>query len=199
GPVENQNKTFKHTVVRGETVFSLSQMYHTSVEEIYNLNPGSKEGIAEGQVITIPQRRVISEEKEENYRYHTILPQETLYSLARTYSLSAEDILRANPGLSVQTFRIGKTIRIPFFESYETVVPYHDQDTTLRHKVERRETLYSISRQYNVSEEDIRQANNGLEQGLKTGMDLVIPVKKGALRNGSTVQAESQANRLLVP
>ncbi|HBX46050.1 LysM peptidoglycan-binding domain-containing protein [Limibacterium fermenti] len=199
GPVENQNKTFKHTVVRGETVFSLSQMYHTSVEEIYNLNPGSKEGIAEGQVITIPQRRVISEEKEENYRYHTILPQETLYSLARTYSLSAEDILRANPGLSVQTFRIGKTIRIPFFESYETVVPYHDQDTTLRHKVERRETLYSISRQYNLSEEDIRQANNGLEQGLKTGMDLVIPVKKGALRNGSTVQAESQANRLLVP
>jgi ABC-type branched-subunit amino acid transport system substrate-binding protein len=104
-------------------------MYNTTVEEVYRLNPTSRDGIAEGQLLVIPQRRVISEEKEENYRYHTILPKETLYSVSRTYSLKPEDVVRANPGLSVETFQIGRVIRIPFFESYETVVPYEGENS----------------------------------------------------------------------
>ncbi|MFA7494576.1 MAG: LysM peptidoglycan-binding domain-containing protein, partial [Proteiniphilum sp.] len=122
-PPQDQNTAFQHTVVLGETVFGIARMYHTTVDEIFRLNPGTGEGINEGQVLTIPQRRVISQEKEENYRYHTILPKETLYSVSRTYSLKPEDVMRANPGLSVETFQIGKTIRIPFFESYEVILP----------------------------------------------------------------------------
>ena len=83
GPVD-QNVNFKHTVVSGETVYSISKMYNTSVDDIYRLNPSSKEGIGVGEVLIIPQRRVISEVKEENYRYHTILPKETLYSVSKT-------------------------------------------------------------------------------------------------------------------
>ncbi len=124
-----QNITFNHTVSSGETVYSISKMYNTTVEEVYRLNPTSRDGIAEGQLLVIPQRRVISEEKEENYRYHTILPKETLYSVSRTYSLKPEDVVRANPGLSVETFQIGRVIRIPFFESYETVVPYEGENS----------------------------------------------------------------------
>jgi len=97
-PPQDQNTTFKHTVVRGETVYSISKMYHTTVNEINRYNPGAAEGIAEGQILTIPQRRVISEVKEENYRYHTILPKETLYSVSKTYSLKPEDVILANPG-----------------------------------------------------------------------------------------------------
>lgn len=124
-----QNITFNHTVSLGETVYSISKMYNTTVEEVYRLNPTARDGIAEGQLLVIPQRRVISEEKEENYRYHTILPKETLYSVSRTYSLKPEDVVRANPGLSVETFQIGRVIRIPFFESYETVVPYEGENS----------------------------------------------------------------------
>lgn len=120
----DQNINFKHTVISGETVYSISKMYNTTVDEIYRLNPGSKETLSIGQVLTIPQRRVISEVKEENYRYHTILPKETMYSVSRTYSLRPDDIMAANPGLTVETFQIGKTIRIPFFESYEVIVPF---------------------------------------------------------------------------
>ncbi len=124
----DQNITFNHTVSSGETVYGISKMYNTTVEEVYRLNPTARDGIAEGQLLVIPQRRVISEVKEENYRYHTILPKETLYSVSRTYSLKPEDVVRANPGLAVETFQIGKVIRIPFFESYETVVPYEGED-----------------------------------------------------------------------
>ena len=72
----DQNKNFRHTVVKGETVFSISQMYNTTVDEIYRLNPDARESISIGQVLILPQRRVISEVKEENNRYHTSIYQE---------------------------------------------------------------------------------------------------------------------------
>ncbi|WP_352421394.1 LysM peptidoglycan-binding domain-containing protein [Proteiniphilum sp.] len=193
---QDQNTTFQHTVVVGETVFGIARMYHTTVDEIFRLNPGSREGINEGQVLTIPQRRVISQEKEENYRYHTILPKETLYSVSKTYSLKPEDVMRANPGLSVETFQIGKTIRIPFFESYEVILPYEEQTTNIIHKVGRGETLYSIARQYSVQVQEIQRLNPMLEGGLKSDMELLVPVKRSLVEDDSRSDM-SEANRLL--
>ncbi|MGI6074429.1 MAG: LysM peptidoglycan-binding domain-containing protein [Fermentimonas sp.] len=193
----DQNTTFKHTVVSGETVYSISKMYNTTVDEIYRLNPSAKESISIGQVLTIPQRRVISNEKEENYRYHTIQPKETLYSVSRTYSLKPEDIVAANPGLSVETFQIGKTIRVPFFESYEVVVPFEQQSSEIIHKVSAGETLYSISRRYGVDIKQIEGKNPMLAGGLKPNMELIIPVSNRDLQ-GVTARLESEANRLLL-
>lgn len=192
----DQNTTFQHTVVLGETVYGIAKMYHTTVDEIFRLNPGAREGIAEGQVLTIPQRRVISQEKEENYRYHTILPKETLYSVSKTYSLKPEDVMRANPGLSVETFQIGKTIRIPFFESYEVILPYEEQTTNIIHKVSRGETLYSIAKRYNVEVQEIQRLNPMLEGGLKSNMELLVPVKRILVEDDSRSNT-NEANRLL--
>ena len=192
----DQNINFNHTVVSGETVYSISNMYNTSVDELYKLNPSAKEGIGVGEILKIPQRRVISEVKEENYRYHTILPKETLYSVSKTYSLKPEDIMRANPGLSIETFQIGKTIRVPFFESYEVITPYETQTTEITHKVSRGETLYSISRSYNVEVSAIEQENPILAAGLKPNMELIIPVKRSSLEV-TTERLENDVNSLL--
>ncbi len=103
------NGYFLHTVESGQTIYALSVMYNTSTEAIYLLNPESRNGIKTGEVLKIPQTspRVI---------YHTIEPKETLYSLSKKYNISGEDIIESNPGLSVQTFNIGKTILIPVYK-----------------------------------------------------------------------------------
>jgi len=97
---------FLHAVEQGQTVFSISRMYHVTVEDIYKLNPGSREGIKTGAQLKIPK-------ESGSYLYHTILPKETLYSVSRMYRLKGEDLINANPGLSTKTFTIGKVIRIP--------------------------------------------------------------------------------------
>ena len=97
---------FIHVVERGQTVYSISKTYNVLIDLIYQLNPGSETTISVGQELKIPQ---IS----GSYIFHTILPNETLYSVAKQYYMTGADIIRANPGLSVQTFLIGKTIRIP--------------------------------------------------------------------------------------
>jgi len=105
-PFTQDDQYFLHTIERGQTVYSISIMYNVSVEEIYGLNPESKNGIRAGDVLKIPQ-------ESGSYIYHTIQSQETLYGLAQKYQMKGEDIIAANPGLSIQTFTIGKTIRIP--------------------------------------------------------------------------------------
>jgi len=97
---------FLHTIERGQTVYSIAIMYNVTVEDIYRLNPGSRKVIRAGEVLKIPQ-------ESSSYLYHTIQPQETLYGLSQKYHMKGEDIIAANPGLSVKTFTIGKIIRIP--------------------------------------------------------------------------------------
>lgn len=200
-PVVDQNTIFYHIIERGETVYSLAAMYNTSEAEIYRLNPSAREGITEGGVLIIPQRKVISEEKEENYRYHTISPKETLYSVSKTYALTPQDIITANPGLSAQTFQIGKTIRIPFFESNETFSTYQGPVVVeqTKHRVKRGETLYSISQQFGVSVEEIMKANPGVSStDLSTNRELIIPVKRFDRELARQDAAnESRANVLL--
>ena len=97
---------FLHTVERGQTVYSISVMYSVTVEEIYQLNPESRNVIHVGDVLKIPQ-------ESGSYLYHTIQPKETLYGVSQKYHMKGEDIIGANPGLSIATFTIGKIIRIP--------------------------------------------------------------------------------------
>ncbi|MDR2682733.1 MAG: LysM peptidoglycan-binding domain-containing protein [Dysgonamonadaceae bacterium] len=97
---------FLHTVEQGQTVYSIARMYNVQEEAIYRLNPGSREGIKIGAQLKIPQ-------ESGSYFYHTIQPKETLYSVSRMYQMKGEDIVNANPGLSIETFSAGKVIRIP--------------------------------------------------------------------------------------
>jgi len=97
---------FLHTIERGQTVYSISIMYNVTVDDIYALNPGSKDGIKAGSTLKIPQ-------KSGSYHYHIIQPKETLYSISKKYGMKWDYIVDANPGLSTQTVISGKTIRIP--------------------------------------------------------------------------------------
>lgn len=191
----NQNHTFLHTVARGETLFSISQMYRTSVNEIIRYNTGLTEKIEEGQTIVIPQTRSVSA-GEPNYRYHTIAPKETLYSVSRTYSLKPEDLIAANQGLSVETFRIGTIIRVPIYESGQNFTPYREQTKNIIHKVQKKETLSSIARKYKVDVEDIKKNNPILSAGLRVDMELMIPQEVKGLDENFAAN-EARANTLL--
>ena len=81
---EQGSDIFYHTIERGQTVYAIATMYGVSVEDIYRLNPESKEGIKAGSTLRIPQKdsAIAPSGKADNYTYHTIQPKETLYSLS---------------------------------------------------------------------------------------------------------------------
>ncbi len=180
------NGFFLHTVTKGQSLYSISRMYNVSVDDIVRLNPGSNEKIRTGETLKIPQA---TDTNKHAPQYHTIQAGETLYQLTVKYGITAQAICAANPGLSASNFRIGQVIVIPA----QTSEAAQDTKTTVTapstekkkedwktmHKVQRRETIFSISREYGITEEELIAANPELKKGkLKRGTFLFIPYPK---------------------
>lgn len=105
---------------------------------------------------------------------HTVEQGQTIYSISRAYEIDVRDIYEANPGLE-ESVPSGKKLYIPVINQSEVQSKPIRTGTNMR-RVAKGETLYSISREFNVSVEDIKQANGGLQEGLKEGMIIEIPI-----------------------
>lgn len=194
---------FYHTIERGQTVYSIATMYGVSVDDIYRLNPDSKESIKAGSTLKIPQRDTVggtTDKKAGNYQYHTIQPKETLYSLSVRYNVPGTAIIDANPGLSTSTFNSGKIIRIPAVR-IETLPTTEIKTVTkeLEYTIEKKETMYSICRKFNISSYELLKLNPKLKEGVKSGMVIKIPVKteESVTSNPVSVPDEREINALL--
>ena len=109
------------------------------------------------------------------YKYHTVSSGETVYSISKKYEISQEDLLKYNPdakaGLQVNDKLVipitGNTYEI----SAKKAISFNS------HKVQKKETLYSLSKQYGVSVEDIKKYNKQLySKELQNGEIIQIPV-----------------------
>lgn len=188
------DKSFSHTVMRGQTLYSISTMYGVSIDDIVALNPGSDKQLKAGVTLRIPQQTESADGSvETRLHFHTIQAGETLYRITQKYQVGADIICKANPGLSAQNFRTGQVIVIPITENtvqkqeeitIETLQAQTQEQTTTSpcremHKVKRKETIFSISRQYDISEKELIDANPELKtEKLKRGSFLCIPYKK---------------------
>lgn len=194
--------TFYHTIERGETVYAIATMYGVSVQDIYQLNPESKEFIKAGSTLKIPQQDAASApagKKGEEFLYHTIQPKETLYSLSIKYTVPATAIIDANPGLSASTFTIGKNIRIPATQIEQ--LPATEKKTVtkeIEYTIEKKETMYRICRKFDISTTELIRHNPALKEGIKAGMVIKIPVRSEELVTEAVeVPKEREVNALL--
>lgn len=193
---ENQSY-FLHTIEKGQSLYSISSMYNVTSADIIQLNPGCEEKIYAGQTLKIPKHQ----KGQSGETFHTIQAGETLYKLTTIYKISAKAICEANPGLSAENFRIGQVILIPLNE-VKTVTPSQKESPEMMiqeavkpkckeiHKVKRKETIFSVSREYGISEQELIEANPELKEGMKKGQLLCIPYPK-AMVNISKKEEEN--------
>lgn len=97
------------------------------------------------------------------YYIHTVQPGETLYGLSKTYGVGEKVILENNPSI-VRGLKTAENIKIPFVSD----VPEPKSDKKLRktfdfHFVSKGETLYAISRQYEIPVKTILDDNPNLD------------------------------------
>lgn len=180
-----QSGYFLHTVTKGQSLYSISTMYNVTIEDLVRLNPGCEKQIRAGEALKIPQANSGSNQGKPTF--HTIQAGETLYQLTIKYNVTVQAICAANPGLSASNFRIGQVIAIPaqtaIEQTKENLSEAASKQTTVKknewrdmHKVERKETIFSISREYGITEEELIAANPELKKGkLKRGSFLFIP------------------------
>jgi LysM repeat protein len=128
-------KTIQHTVVAGETLYGISKKYKCTLDEITKLNPGVDQGLSVGQILTIPNKdatEFIPTDpviEKPNYKLnftdsivmHTVMPQETMYSISKRFMVSIDTILAAN-GMKSNKIKPGDVIRIPLKKVSYTIL-----------------------------------------------------------------------------
>jgi LysM repeat protein len=126
--------------------------------------------------------------KAQQFRTHAVVPGETLESVAQQYRVSPEDILKYNKELQPGSALRPRTVLVIPRPGAAPTAAGGDQkavsDTTdlekpigfQSHRVRKKETLYSISRRYEISEERLKRYNPDLySKSLQKGMMLRIP------------------------
>ena len=134
---------------------------------------------------------------------HEVQSGETLYSIARQYNITVASLLQINPGLDADHIMAGQSINVPAgAQRTVSTQPQTIQQQVLQqvrqqvqtqqgvdvpstpnrpryktlHEVKKKETLYSISREYGVTVDQLVDANPDLKKNkLKKGAVLNIP------------------------
>lgn len=120
--------------------------------------------------------------KQEKYTKHTVAKGETINMIAQKYKVTPYDIYSLNPD-SQNGIQQDSVLLIP--TSASVVVIHSSQNApqnnnTISHLVQPKETLYSISKQYGVTIDALKTANGDiLNNGLKIGLNIKIPKSVG--------------------
>jgi LysM repeat protein len=101
---------------------------------------------------------------------HKVTQGETLYGISKQYAVTVEQILEFNPTAD-GGLEIDQILKIPYVPRSKRTA-----DGTI-HKVGEKETLFSISKLYGVTVEEIKLWNNLTDSGLTVGRELTIKMK----------------------
>jgi len=164
-----------HLVGEKETLFGLSKRYGVTVARILEFNPTADGGIEAGQLLKVPYVPKGRTQTADG-TVHKVQPKETLFSISRMYGVSVDDIKSWN-NLRDNALSVGQDILIKKEKtptaSVSTATKHGDQ-LKMTHTVAVGETLYSISRAYNVSVDKIKEWNGIQGNDLKVSQVIYI-------------------------
>ena len=206
--LENGQKFYLHTVQQGQTLYSICKAYSVSEKDVINTNPELQSGtLSIGQVIRIPIENEIS--KDGKYIVYMVKKGETLYTLLKRFDTTEKEFYDANPKLNKkESIKAGDEIYFPIKEKKnentpavtkveekpETPIEERDDNNYIYHTVEKGETLYKITKQYNVTIDELTEANPSLaDRPLSINETIRIPRKKNTVK--PVTPAENDDNK----
>lgn len=178
---------------KGTAFLSIAREYDISLSRLFDFNDlPEREALANDQLIYLQRKR-----KTGNNEFHTMKPGETLYDIAQEEAIRLESLLEYNqlqkdmqPAAGQQLYLRTKAPWRPELAKKESLENQTAQvkkeivaasspspvqtKTAFAYKVKPKETIYSISKKYNVRVDDIVQWNQLTSFDLKNGQQLRI-------------------------
>ena len=119
---------------------------------------------------------------------HTVVAKENPTTIARKYGVSVDELIKQNPKIKDGKIDIGDVLIIPNKQknTQKTEEKAEDKKSTEKKSNQKlgkiylqpKQTIYGITRQYKISEEELRRLNPNLESHMKVGEVLVLPEDK---------------------
>lgn len=145
-----------YTVQKGDSLYSISKKYNTTVDKLKEINNLTSNNLSIGQKLILPDIEI-----NNNELLYTVVKGDSLWLIANKYDTTVDEIKRKN-NLSSNNLYIGQKLIIPSSSNYTN------------YTVEKGDNLYSISKKYNTTVDKIKRINNLTSNNLSIGQKLLI-------------------------
>ncbi|MEJ1239404.1 LysM peptidoglycan-binding domain-containing protein [Chryseolinea sp. T2] len=190
-----------HQVDEKETLYAISRRYGVPVETIVQYNPTASNGLDIGQVLKVPYTPHRASKNADVAGTHTVAAKETMFSISQAYGVSVDELKQWN-NLTSNALSVGQTLIVKKPSGAQPVNAASNPSTTIKapaggvHIVAAKETIYSISRQYGISAQDLKDWNKIDGNEISIGQQLLVVAPKS---NSNTSSAPTVATTTVSP
>ena len=171
-----------HQVKKGQSLYGIARIYNVTVDDIVAANPNCYNNLKEGDDIIIPVNQqgsattattTAGTRTTGNAVFHTIQKGESMYSVAKQYNTTIENLLAINPGIYPNNFIEGDVIKI-IPNTPTNITIQKDVKQMMSYVAAKNDTYESIAKANNVSVEELKAANPDMKK-VKKGKTVYIP------------------------
>ena len=155
------NNSNIYIVKSGDSLYSISKKFNTTVDNIKKLNNLTSNLLSIGQKLIIPNNDTNNNNTINNKNEYIVKSGDSLYSIAKKYNTTVDSIKKEN-NLTSNLLSIGQKLIIPSPINYTT------------YTVVKGDNLYSIAKKFNTSVDIIKKDNNLTSNLLSIGQILKI-------------------------
>ena len=155
------NKENIYIVKPGDTLYRIANIYDVNINDLIAANNLTSNILTIGQELIIPLKPVT----EEDYAVYEVMPNDTLYSIAKRFNTKV-DAIKSYNNLTSNLLNVGQILQIPINNTEFVYQTY---------QVKPGDTLYSIARRFNTTVANIMAINNDLSSILSIGQVIKIP------------------------
>ena len=139
----------------------------------------------------------------KKYYIHKVEKGQSLYAISKVYNVDINVILAENDD-AIDGLRNGQELKIPVSGAATAIQPIHGSPIdTIRynyHKVAKKETVYSICKQYNITEAQLNQWNPSIATaGIKFGQMLIVADKKKNVGTATVLAVDTSIVKISKP
>ena len=166
-----------YVVKKGDTLWSIAKAYGLPVEKLKSLNNLTSNNLTIGDSLIVKDssEKNDSSSSADNNKYYIVKKGDSLYSIARSNNMTVDELKSLN-NLTSNILSIGQRLIISSSSKVSNNV----------YEVKKGDTLWSIANNFNVSVNDLKNANNKSNNSLSIGEQLIIPGKSTG-ENVSTI------------
>ena len=106
---------------------------------------------------------------------HTVEPKENPYSISRKYGMTTEELYKLNPKIKDGKLTIGDVLIVTKTSQEQSKPTVSAGTGTI--VLQPKQTIYGITKQYHISEADLRKLNPDLDNHMKIGEEVMLPTE----------------------